>query len=53
VRSRRDSLKLASTLLPGAAVEVVTVGEPAEATPQGSDLRMTDHIRTYLENARF
>ncbi len=55
-RSRRDFLKLAGTALPAAAVAVATAGEAAEAaesTPQGSDLRMTDHIRTYLDTARF
>mgnify|MGYP003628136722 CR=1 FL=1 len=55
-RSRRDFLKLAGTALPAAAVAVATGGEAAEASeapPQGSDLRMTDHIRTYLDTARF
>lgn len=53
--SRRDFLKLASVSAPG-AVAALAVGEPAEAataTDAGEGLRKTEHVRKYLESARF
>lgn len=54
--SRRDFLKLAGAGAPVAAVAVVTGGSAeAEAAEQhaGEGLRKTDHVRKYLETARF
>ena len=51
---RRGFLKLASLAAPAAAVTAAT-GARAEAdeVPQGRGLRKTEHVRKYLETARF
>lgn len=53
--SRRDFLKLAGAGAPVAAMAVVTGGTDAEAAEQfaGEGLRKTDHVKKYLETARF
>lgn len=52
--SRRDVLKLATLGAPVAAVSMVA-GTKAEAAVEaaGSGLRETEHVRKYLESARF
>jgi len=53
-QSRRDFLKLATTAAPAAVVAVTAGTEPAEAAEAaGSGLRKTEHVKTYLETARF
>ncbi len=53
--TRRDFLKLAATGAPAAAVAVAAGGEVAEAGegPAALGLRKTDHVKAYLETARF
>jgi hypothetical protein len=54
-QKRRGFLKLATLAAPAAAMGSAT-GAPAaaaEAVPQGSGLRKTEHVRKYLETARF
>jgi hypothetical protein len=53
--SRRDFLKLATTAAPALAVVAVT-GSPAKAAVAESDglgLRKTEHVKKYLDSARF
>ncbi len=53
--SRRDFLKLAGTGVPAAAVALATGTSDAEAeeVPTALGLRKTDHVKAYLETARF
>lgn len=54
-RARRDFLKL-SLLGSAAAAGAVAASRPAaaaEAEPEGSGYRETDHVRTYYQTARF
>ncbi|MGF1500923.1 MAG: twin-arginine translocation pathway signal protein [Paracoccaceae bacterium] len=54
--SRRDFLKLATTAAPAAAVAAVAGGTAEEASaaqPTALGLRKTEHVRKYLESARF
>ena len=52
--SRRDFLKLAGTSAP-AAVAAMTVGTEAtaEETTTESALKKTEHVKRYLDTARF
>ena len=54
--SRRDVLKLAGVSVP-VAVAAVTAAAPQEAeaaeAPGAAGLRKTDHVKKYLETARF
>ena len=54
-QSRRDFLKLATTAAPAAVVAVTAGTESAEAAElaTGSGLRKTEHVKTYLQTARF
>lgn len=53
-QSRRDFLKLAGTAAPAAAVLTVAGAEEAEAVElAGQGLRKTEHVKKYLESARF
>ncbi|MEL6679135.1 MAG: twin-arginine translocation signal domain-containing protein [Pseudomonadota bacterium] len=53
--SRRDFLKLATAAAPAAAVLTATGGQAAaaEEVVETSGLRKTEHVKTYLETARF
>lgn len=53
--SRRDFLKLAGATAPGAvaALAVGETAEAAEAVETGTGLRKTEHVRKYLDSARF
>ncbi|MCK0104273.1 twin-arginine translocation signal domain-containing protein [Pseudohalocynthiibacter sp. F2068] len=53
--SRRDFLKLAGTGAPAAAAALAISGTDAEAeeVEAGSGLRKTEHVKKYLETARF
>ena len=53
--SRRDFLKLAGAGAPAAAVALATTTQQAEAeeAPTALGLRKTEHVKTYLETARF
>ena len=54
--SRRDFLRLASTAAPAAAVATMAGAQEAEAAaPSGSQTgyRETEHVRKYLDSARF
>lgn len=54
--SRRDFLKLASTAAPAAAVATMAGTDEAEAaTDSGSatGYRKTEHVKKYLDSARF
>ena len=54
--SRRGFLKLMSVSAPAAAVSAVAATEADAAEPveeQGSGLRMTAHVKAYLDSARF
>ncbi|MDU8942052.1 twin-arginine translocation pathway signal protein [Ovoidimarina sediminis] len=53
--SRRGFLKLMSVSAPAAAVSAVTATEADAAEPveEGSGLRMTAHVKAYLDSARF
>lgn len=55
-QGRRDVLKLASLgSVAAAAVSVVGAGEgrAAERPGRGSGYRLTEHVKTYYETARF
>jgi len=55
-QSRRDFLKLAATGAPAVAVASVAVGGKAaagELEETGDRLRKTEHVKKYLETARF
>ncbi|MCG6904494.1 MAG: twin-arginine translocation signal domain-containing protein [Rhodobacter sp.] len=53
-QSRRDFLKLAGTAAPAAAAMAALAPDAAEAVEaSGSDLPKTEHVRKYLESARF
>lgn len=53
-QSRRDFLKLAGTAAPAAAVLSVAGADDAEAAEMsGEGLRKTEHVKQYLESARF
>lgn len=53
-RSRRDFLKLAGTGAPAAIAAAALAPEAAEAEEATkSGLRKTEHVRKYLESARF
>lgn len=53
-QSRRDFLKLAGTAAPAAAALAVAAPDDAEAAEAtGTGLRKTEHVRKYLETARF
>ena len=53
--SRRDFLKLAGASAPAAvaAAAIAPAEAAAEATPQGSGYRKTEHVKAYLASARF
>ncbi|MEL6125714.1 MAG: twin-arginine translocation signal domain-containing protein [Pseudomonadota bacterium] len=52
--TRRDFLKLASAAAPAAALTAAgSQATAAEEVVQTSGLRKTEHVRTYLETARF
>ncbi|MEL6773942.1 MAG: twin-arginine translocation signal domain-containing protein [Pseudomonadota bacterium] len=53
--SRRDMLKLAALGAPVAAVAAVApkAAEAAVAETAGEGLRKTEHVKKYLETARF
>jgi len=53
--SRRDFLKLAAVAGPAAAVAVASGSDTAEAAAEesGSGYRKTEHVKKYLETARF
>lgn len=52
---RRNFLKLATVAAPAAAAASVTGTEAAAEVEQttGSGLRKTDHVKAYLDSARF
>lgn len=52
---RRNFLKLAAAAAPAAAVTAAggTEAEAAEAEASGNGLRKTDHVKAYLNSARF
>ena len=54
-QSRRGFLKLAATAAPAAALTVASGQDvsAAQAEPEGSGLRKTDHVKAYLASARF
>lgn len=53
--SRRSFLKLATVGAPSAAVAAVAAPKDAKAAPEtaGSGLRKTEHVKAYLDSARF
>lgn len=53
--SRRDFLKLATVAAPAAAAAAATgTGTAEAAAPEsGSGYRKTEHVRKYLDSARF
>ncbi|MEL6278125.1 MAG: twin-arginine translocation signal domain-containing protein [Pseudomonadota bacterium] len=53
--SRRDFLKLAVTAAPAAAVAAATGGkaEAAVEAPSSLGMQKTEHVRKYLDSARF
>ncbi|MGO4916341.1 twin-arginine translocation signal domain-containing protein [Pseudogemmobacter sp. W21_MBD1_M6] len=53
--SRRDFLKLAGTGAPAAVAALAISGVEAEAAEVdlGTGLRKTEHVKKYLETARF
>lgn len=53
--SRRNFLKLAAASAPAAAATAIVGTEAVaeEALENHSGLRMTDHVKKYLESARF
>ncbi len=53
--SRRDFLKLAGASAPGAVAALAAgqAADAAEAVEAGDGLRKTEHVRKYLESARF
>jgi len=53
-QSRRDFLKLAGTAAPAAAAVAALAPQEAEAAEaSGEGLRKTEHVKKYLESARF
>ncbi len=52
-QSRRDFLKLAGTAAPAAAVAAVAAPDAAEAAETGEGMQKTEHVKKYLETARF
>ena len=52
---RRSFLKLATVAAPAVAVATVAATDEAEAAveTQGEGLRKTEHVKKYLETARF
>ncbi|MDJ0827274.1 MAG: twin-arginine translocation signal domain-containing protein [Rhodobacter sp.] len=53
-KSRRDFLKLAGTAAPAAVAAAALAPEKAEADEaQGEGMRKTEHVKKYLETARF
>ena len=52
---RRNFLKLAATAAPAAAAAAVTgeTAEAAEATASSGGLPNTEHVKKYLDSARF
>ena len=51
---RRDFLKLAGVAAPAAAVAAVAAPKTAMAeAPKSSGLRKTEHVKKYLDSARF
>lgn len=53
--SRRDFLKLAGTTAPAAVAALAMSADEVEAAEpvKASGLRKTDHVKKYLETARF
>lgn len=54
--SRRDFLKLAATVAPGAALAAASGGQAAAAgveAPSSLGLQKTEHVKKYLDSARF
>jgi hypothetical protein len=53
--SRRDFLKLAGTSAPAAAVALAagTTEAAAEEAPSSLGLQKTDHVKKYLDSAKF
>ncbi|MGB8621594.1 MAG: twin-arginine translocation signal domain-containing protein [Paracoccaceae bacterium] len=52
--SRRDFLKLAGTAAPAAVAVTVSGSEAEAAEPESAlGLRKTEHVRKYLDSARF
>ena len=54
--SRRDFLRLASTAAPAAAVATMAGTGEANAAPaegRGQGYRETEHVKKYLDSARF
>ncbi|MEM7693836.1 MAG: twin-arginine translocation signal domain-containing protein [Pseudomonadota bacterium] len=53
--SRRDFLKLTGASVPAAAVAVTATVAPAVAAEdaEAAGLRHTDHVKKYLDSARF
>jgi len=53
--SRRDFLKLAGAGVPASVVALATGSESVEAeeVPSALGLRKTEHVKKYLESARF
>ncbi len=54
-QSRRDFLKLAGTAAPAAVAAAVVAPNAAEAseTPTSLGLQKTEHVKKYMETARF
>jgi len=53
-QSRRDLLKLAGTAAPAVAAMAALAPDEAEAVEAtGKGLRKTEHVKKYLESARF
>lgn len=53
-KSRRDFLKLATTAAPAAVAAAALAPEAVEAAEvEGTGLRTTEHVKKYLETARF
>lgn len=53
VASRRDVLKLVAAGAPAAATFAIAGGAEAAEPPTSLGLRKTEHVRKYLESARF
>ena len=55
VTSRRDMLKLVGAAAPAAAAVAVTTGtaQADEAKPTSLGMKKTEHVKKYLETARF
>ncbi|MDJ0629014.1 MAG: ubiquinol-cytochrome c reductase iron-sulfur subunit N-terminal domain-containing protein [Rhodobacter sp.] len=53
-QSRRDFLKLAGTAAPAAVAAAALAPDSAEAAEAtGEGMRKTEHVKKYLESARF